>query len=31
MDNDDFNILFGVLMLVALLTVGLDLLVWRPF
>lgn len=30
MDNTDFNILFGVLMVIALVTVGLDITVWRP-
>jgi hypothetical protein len=30
MDNTDFNILFGVLAVIALIVVGLDLTYWRP-
>jgi len=30
MDNIDFNILFGVLVVIALIVVGLDLTYWRP-
>jgi hypothetical protein len=30
MDNTDYNILFGVLAVIALITVGLDLTYWRP-
>jgi hypothetical protein len=30
MDNTDFGILFGVLTVIALVTVGLDITVWRP-
>jgi hypothetical protein len=30
MDNIDFNILFGVLAVIALIVAGLDLTYWRP-
>jgi hypothetical protein len=30
MDNTDVSILFGVLVVIALVTVGLDLTYWRP-
>lgn len=30
MDDTDFEILFGVLTVIALVTVGLDITVWRP-
>ena len=30
MDNIDVSILFGVLCVIALVTVGLDITIWRP-
>ena len=30
MDDTDFGILFGVLFVIALVTVGFDITVWRP-
>ena len=30
MDNFDVSILFGVLIVIALVTVGLDITIWRP-
>jgi hypothetical protein len=30
MDDDDISYLFGVLIVVALITLGLDITIWRP-